>query len=309
MSGVHRMHSPLPETNPVEGTPVWSPVKSLWFTAMASVALVGGWLTYQWDAALVACLLTIVTLCLGHSVGFHRLLIHRSFQCPRWLEYVLVYLGVLVGMGGPLRMVYLHDIRDWSQRHPRCHRFFIHQSPIWLDWLWQMHCELRLDHPPEFRPDSPITAPRWYRLLDRTWMLQQFPLVGGLYYVGGWPWVVWGVCVRVTVSLTGHWLVGYIAHNAGQQTWLIDGAAVQGHNVRGLGLLTMGEAWHNNHHAFPESARLGLSASQPDPGWWAIALLRRLGLAKNIRLPENLPPRTELRRVTPDETPGRRQAA
>lgn len=297
MSDVHRMLAPSALTNPVDGSPVWSPVKSLWFAAMAVTAFVGGWLTFAWDAAIVAGLLTAITLCLGHSIGFHRLLIHRSFECPCWLEYILVYLGVLVGMGGPRRMVYLHDIRDWSQRHPRCHRFFIHQSPLWLDWFWQMHCELKLRHPPEFAPDEPITGPLFYRLLDKTWMLQQLPLAVGLYLLGGIPWVVWGVCVRVTLSLTGHWLVGYIAHNAGSQMWVVEGAAVQGYNVGGLGLITMGEAWHNNHHAFPESARLGLTRGQNDPGWWTISLLRRVGLIHNVRLPENLPPRKELRRV------------
>ena len=88
-----------------------------------------------------------------------------------------------------------------------------------------------------------------------------------------------------------------IAHNAGSKTWIVEGAAVQGHNIPGLGLITMGEAWHNNHHAFPESARLGLEPGQNDPGWWALSLLRRVGLVKNVRLPENLPERKELRRV------------
>lgn len=291
------MHRPSEKTNPIEGTPVWSPVKSLWFSAMLTIAVVGGWWTFRWDAAIVACLLTIATLCFGHTIGFHRLLIHRSFACPRWLEYCLVYLGVLVGMGGPRRIVYMHDIRDWSQRHPQCHPFFVHKMPIWLDWFWQMHCELKLRHPPAFRPDEPITEPLAYRILDRTWMLQQLPLALCLYYLGGIPWVVWGVCVRVTISLTGHWLVGYIAHNAGSQTWIVEGAAVQGYNIRGLGLITMGEAWHNNHHAFPDSARLGLKSGQTDPGWWALLLLRRVGLVKNIQLPENLPERKELRRV------------
>ena len=71
----------------------------------------------------------------------------------------------------------------------------------------------------------------------------------------------------------------------------------KGHNVHGLGLLTMGEAWHNNHHAYPESARLGLEPGQPDPSWWVLSLLRFIGLVKNVRLPENLPPRKELHKV------------
>lgn len=300
MTEVPRMRPRSARTNPVEGRAVWSPIKSLWFSAMAIIALIAGPMTFSLDAAAVACGLTVVTLCLGHSIGFHRLLIHRSFECPRWLEYLFVYLGVLVGMGGPRRMVYLHDIRDWSQRHPRCHRFFIHQTRIWVDWFWQMHCKLKLDHPPEFRPDESITGSRFYRFLDRTWMLQQLPIALILYAAGGWGWVVWGICVRVTISLTGHWLVGYIAHNTGSQQYIVEGAAVQGYNIPALGLITMGESWHNNHHAFPESARLGLTPFQLDPGWWVLSLLQRFGLIWNVRLKENLPPRDSLVEVNTD---------
>ena len=109
---VARMRPASVMTNPREGLVVWSPVKSLWFTSHALVALIGGYLTFRLDAAAFGCLLTVVTLCLGHSMGLHRLLIHRSFECYRWLEYLLVHLGTVVGMGGPFRMLYAHDIRD-----------------------------------------------------------------------------------------------------------------------------------------------------------------------------------------------------
>jgi stearoyl-CoA desaturase (delta-9 desaturase) len=74
----------------------------------------------------------------------------------------------------------------------------------------------------------------------------------------------------------------------------VRGAAVQGHNVRFTSLLTMGECWHNNHHAFPGSARLGLYRGEWDPGWWVLCALQRLGLAWQLRLPAHLPLRPEL---------------
>ena len=295
MSHVPRMQSPCALTNPVEGTVAWSPVKSLWFSVMLLGAIVLGPKTWSWDVSVMSCLLTMFTLCTGHSVGFHRLLIHRSFKCPRWLEYTLVTIGTLVGMGGPTKMLYLHDIRDWSQRHPACHPFFIHQSGLLRDWWWNLHCEIRLTHPPEFRPDAAVTESRYYRFLDQTWMLLQLPLAAVLYSLGGWAWVVWGICVRIPVSLTGHWLVGYLAHNVGPRTWYLEGHAVQGYNVPGFGLLSMGEAWHNNHHAFPESARFGLERGQNDPGWWFLCGLKRLGLVWDLNQPKDLPHRPELR--------------
>lgn len=294
MSPVPRMRSLCALTNPMDGHVVWSPVKSLWFTAMSAGAIVFGPKTWSWDVSLMSCLLTMITLCTGHSVGFHRLLIHRSFKCPQWLEFLLVTIGTLVGMGGPKKMLYLHDIRDWSQRHPACHPFFIHQSGLLRDWWWNLHCEIRLTHPPEFRPDTAVINLRYYRFLDQTWMLLQLPLAAVLYWLGGWAWGVWGICVRIPVSLTGHWLVGYLAHNVGPRTWYLEGHAVQGYNVPGFGLLSMGEAWHNNHHAFPESARFGLERGQNDPGWWFLCGLKWLGLVWDLNQPKDLPHRPEL---------------
>lgn len=242
-------------------------------------------------------LLTVVTLCLGHSVGLHRLLIHRSFECHRWLEYLLVHLGTIVGMGGPFRMLYAHDIRDWAQRHAKCHPFFIDQRPWWRDLFWQLHFDMRLAHPPKFVIESAVARDPVYRFMQRTWMLQQVPWAIVCYLIGSWPFVVWGISVRVTVSLIGHALIGYLAPNWGRRDWHLAGHAVQGFNVPWLGLLTMGEAWHNNHHAFPGSARLGLRASQFDPGWWALVAMRSVGLVWNVKQPADLPQRRELQEL------------
>lgn len=295
---VTRMQPASASTNPVEGTVRWSPVKSLWFSVFFVTAIVGGYYTFNWAAVGVAFVFTVLTLCFGHTLGLHRLIIHRSFDCPKWLEYTLVHLGTLVGMGGPFRMLYLHDIRDWAQRHPACHSFFIHQHPIWKDFLWQLHGDITLKNPPRFVIEPALANDRIYQLLQRNWMLQQLPWAILFYALGGISWVVWGIFVRVTVSIIGHWLVGYFAHNTGVRSWHVNGHAIQGYNLKHIGLLTMGEGWHNNHHAFPGSARLGLEASQPDPGWWALQLLRKLGIATNIKLPPDLPPRAEVQKLT-----------
>ena len=254
------------QTNPVDGNVHWSPFKSIWYSTMLVIGLVGGFLTYSFQAALVGGLLTAFTLCVGHSVGLHRLLIHRSFKTAKWLEYFMVSTGVLVGMGGPKKMLYMHDIRDWAQRTSDCHPFLKHSSFIVKDWIYNLHCELRFKHPPIFRVEPRVVASVYYDWLDRNWMLLQLPLGIALYFAGGIPFVIWGIFVRVAMSLTGHWLVGFLAHNVGHQPWLVKGAAVQGYNVPGLGLITMGESLHNNHHAFPESARLGTKRGQMDAG-------------------------------------------
>lgn len=88
-------------------------------------------------------------------------------------------------------------------------------------------------------------------------------------------------------------------------TWEVRGAGVQGRNVPIAALFSMGESWHNNHHAFPGSARLGLLRGEWDPGWWLIRALQCCGLVGSINTPETLPPRAALHRLeqSPRSTP------
>lgn len=290
----HRI-SAIDPADVVDGVVRYAPVKSLWFSVMAAGAVVGGTFTFSWPALLVFVATTGSALLLGHSLGSHRKLIHGSFDCPRWLERFLVWMGVQVGLAGPLGLLRQHELRDFAQRLPDCHPYLRHGAGFWRDAWWQLHCELRLDRPVELRLEPRIAGDPFYQWLERTWMLQQLPLAVVYYAWGGWAFVFWGICARITAGVFGHWLIGFFAHNHGQMHFHVDGAAVQGRNIRWTSLLTMGESWHNNHHAFPGSARLGIGAGEWDPGWWTLVALHRLGLVWNIRLPGHLPARPELR--------------
>ena len=279
------------------GRVAWSPWRSLWLATMASGAVIGGAMTFSWPALLVFLASTALVLLFGHSLGMHRKLVHDSFGCPRWLEYLLVYCGVQVGLDGPLGMIRSHDLRDHAQRLPGCHAFLRHGRPLLVDGWWQLHCELRLADPPAIEIEPRIADDRFYRFLQRTWMAQHLPWAVLLFLAGGWGFVFWGGCARVTACVCGHWLVGWFAHNRGGMRHEVHGAAVQGRNVRFASLLTMGESWHNNHHAFPGSARLGLYRGEWDPGWWCLRLFARAGLVRDLVLPYDLPLRHELRRI------------
>lgn len=285
--------------NPSVGTVRWSWRKSTWISGMTFFGIAGAITSPAVDNLLVFIVTTSITLCFGHSLGMHRCLIHRSFACPPWLEYSMVYLGVLVGLAGPLGMVRTHDLRDWAQRQPRSHPYFRHATGFFKDGYWQLHCDVDLADPPQFQPESRIGDNRVYQFLERTWMLQQLPLAVALYALGGLEWVYWGVCLRVSVSILGHWLIGYFAHNRGPRDWHVRGASVQGHNVPFCGLITMGECWHNNHHAFPDSARLGLTPDQADPGWWCLQRMARWGLVWDLVTPASLVVRPELIALNP----------
>lgn len=293
MKNTERVHSSNQESS-WNGEITWKPVKSIWFLSNFIITLFIAPFYFSISSFLVFVLLTSITLCFGHSLGMHRLLIHRSYQCPLWMEYIFVYLGVLVGMAGPIGMIKQHDLRDWAQRQVKCHDYLLHGSSIFKDAWWQLNCDLKLKYPPEFSIEGRVKDSRFYQFIESTWLLHAISIALPLYLLGGLSWVIWGVCVRVVVSVGGHWLIGYFAHNKGERTWAVENAAVQGHNIRIAGFLSMGEAWHNNHHAFPGSAMIGLYQDEPDPGWWVLNALHNLGFVKNIKLPEHLPERKEL---------------
>lgn len=273
------------------GSVHWDPARSIWNAVMLLTTLFIAPFQMTWGAVSVFVLLLALTMCSGHSVGFHRRLIHRSFQCRKWVERLLVWSGTLVGMQGPFWVIHSHDLRDWAQRQSDCHPYLRHGRGPLLDAFWSLHCRLQLAHQPAFDPGPGIADDPCYRFLQRYWMLQQLPLALLLFAIGGWPWLIWGICVRVCVGVSMHWFVGYLCHSRGPQDWLVDDGAVQAHNVAWAAIPSMGESWHNNHHAFPASARHGLYPGQIDIGFRFVQWLERIGLAWGVQVPQNLPPR------------------
>jgi stearoyl-CoA desaturase (delta-9 desaturase) len=291
--GVYKVNSLVlnADVDPLDGDVHWDPARSLWNGAMLAASLLLAPWFFTWSALSICIVLLLITMCTGHSVGFHRRLIHRTFKCGKWTERLLVWSGTLVGMQGPFWVIRSHDIRDWAQRQRDCHAFLKHGRGLWMDGWWNLHCKLSLRRPPGFDPGPGIGDDPFYRFLQRTWMLQQAPVAGALFLLGGWPWVIWGVCVRVTIGVSMHWLVGYLCHTHGPQSWIVDHGAVQAHDVPWAAIPSMGESWHNNHHAFPASARHGLYPGQLDLGYNFVRFLERVGLVWDVQTPDTLPPR------------------
>ncbi|MES2289011.1 MAG: acyl-CoA desaturase [Pseudomonadota bacterium] len=279
--------------DPVDGRVVVDWRNAMWNGGMLAIIAIGGPLTFSASVFALFITATGIGLLLGHSIGYHRKLIHGSFACPLWLERLLVWFGAYVGMAGPFGIIRTHDLRDWAQRQPDCHPYLAHRASPLRDAWWQIYCRLELRQPPAFDLGR-VGEDRFYRWLDATWRWHQLPIALLFYAVGGWGWVIWGVAARVAVANHGHWLVGHLAHRRGPQSWIVDGAGVQAHNVPWAAIPTMGEAWHNNHHAYPGSARIGLYPGQADWGYAVIRGLERLGLAWNVATPVTLPHRKQL---------------
>ena len=284
---------PTKNSNTADGRLSWAPAKSLWFTGHFAVWMSFGFTHFSLGAFAAYLLLSILILCGGHSLGMHRKLIHDSFECPLWLARFGVYLGTLVGLGGPFTMMRAHDLRDWAQRQDQCHVFFSQHSSIPRDWLSQTHLKLTLENGPDIQFPDKLTKDPFMIFLQRTVWLQQIPIGILLYLWGDMGWVAWGISARIVVSITGHWLIGWFAHNDGPRSFHVPTHGVQGHNVPGpmalFGFISFGECWHNNHHAFPESARLGLYRFEFDPGWWVLRGFEKIGLVWNLATPETIP--------------------
>jgi len=288
--------------SPVYGRAVLDWSKLVWNLGNLGIAVILAPLLFSWSALILFVCFTYVTLLIGHSVGMHRMMIHRSFKCAKPLEYLLIYIGVLVGVAGPFGILRIHDLRDWAQRQPEAHDYFTHRRWLLPDLLWNLAYRFEFERPPVFRIEPRLANDRFYRFMEATWRWQQIPLAALLYYFGGWNWVIWGVSLRVSVSMIGHWTITYYCHNPHLRKrpggWQVRNAGVQAANLAGpwsvMGLLTYGECWHNNHHAFPESARIGLEKKQYDPAWWFIAALEYLRLAHEVGLPRSEDQRDDL---------------
>jgi stearoyl-CoA desaturase (delta-9 desaturase) len=297
--------TPTTTVKPARNPICWPPF--LWIGALhigALLAFVPAFFTWQ---ALVVCLFFHwLNGGIGVCMTFHRLLTHRSFATrPKALEYVLTALGCCASEGGPVGWVadhrkhHAHSDEETDVHTP-------HRGFWWAHMFWWMTPDPDSEHTPEYyerwAPDlarDPVML--W---LDKWFFI--FPLMEAvaLYAIGGMPWLVWGYFVSSVLVLHTTWLVNSATHVWGYRSQPTRDDST---NLWWVALLTYGEGWHNNHHAFQTSARHGLRWWELDMTYIAIRLMSYLGLAFAIKLPKspsramvhpNAQPRTALLATT-----------
>ena len=233
---------------------------------------------FSWGALGVAFLLYWVTGALGITLGFHRLVSHRSFETPKWLEYFLVFCGTLACQGGPIRWIGLHRIHHKhsdTQNDPHdSHRGF-----WWSHMGWMLHHIPADKEIPRYTKD--IADDRFYQFCQKYFIPIQVILGLFLYFLGGWSFVIWGIFMRLVIVFHLTWFVNSATHKFGYQTHESNDDSK---NCWWVALLTFGEGWHNNHHAYQYSARHGLQWWEIDITWKIIQFLQVLSLAKNVKL-------------------------
>jgi sn-1 stearoyl-lipid 9-desaturase len=253
---------------------------------------------FSWSGVAIAAGLYYLTGAIGICLGYHRLLTHRSMRLARPLEYLVATLGVLALQGGPIAWVATHRAHHAfsdTERDPHnAQRGFLWSH---VGWLYRRN-PARLSRSEEHRFATDLLADPYYRFLETTAVLWQAALVVVLFAFGGWSWVVWGVFVRLVATYHVTWLVNSAAHLRGYRTFRGPGRDRSTNNWW-VALLAWGEGWHNNHHAFPFSARHGLRWFELDATWWTIRLLVWLRLARDVKLPSGP---SLLRRTQTQET-------
>lgn len=260
---------------------VFSPTRVIFFIILHLGVLAVWWQT-TWGAVGIAVLLHVVCGGFGICVGYHRLLTHRSFKCPRFLEYAMAAAGALSMQGGPIEWVALHrKHHEFSDEdgdpHNAANGFW------WSHMLWVLHTPTRETWRvlrSRYTPD--LQKKIFYRTLERVWLMGPIALAVLLYLLGGWPWVVWGVCVRLVVTYHITWFVNSASHMWGYKNFAIDDLST---NCWWVALLSYGEGWHNNHHAFPSSARHGMKWWEVDFSYYFIRALTAVGLAWDMHVP------------------------
>jgi stearoyl-CoA desaturase (delta-9 desaturase) len=251
----------------------------------------------------------------GVTVGFHRLFTHRSFEAPAAVRAVFGALGS-AAIEGPV----ISWVADHRKHHACSDREGDPHSPHVghgggflgaLKGLFHAHVGWLFIHTQRgskdrFAPD--LQRDPVLRFIDRTFILWAvlglaipFGLgvaIGGSI-VAGLTGLLWGGGVRVFVLHHVTYSINSLCHSFGRQPYETND---ESRNLAWLALPTFGEAWHNNHHAFPTSARHGLRGWQPDPSWLIIRGLERIGLATNVVRPDPARKRAKARAQGPADT-------
>jgi fatty-acid desaturase len=244
------------------------------FHVLAVVAL----FMFTWKAFFCFIGLYVLAINMGIGMGYHRLLTHRGYRTPKWLEYFLSICGTLALEGGPIfwvathRVHHQHTDREGDPHTPHDGGWWSHAG--WIISGDALHHETALmaRYAPDLAKDPFLV---WLSKYHYVPMI----VVGlALLAFGGWSCVMWGIFLRVTLGLHATWLVNSATHMWGSKRFP---TRDDSRNNWWVALLTGGEGWH---HAHPVSVRHGLTWWEFDPNFYGIWILQKLGLATNVNV-------------------------
>jgi stearoyl-CoA desaturase (delta-9 desaturase) len=275
------------QTTPIRYPLNWTAV--LFFATVHALALLSFWF-FSWSALSLALFLHWLLGSIGICLGYHRLLSHRSFRVPRWLEYAIALLGALALQGGPIFWVAGHRLHHIHTEDVDHDPYSAKRGFWWSHMLWMFYQNPAFFDYTQYQSVAKyLVHQRFYRWLNRYFLLLQLPLGLALYALGGWSFVIYGLFVRSVLLWHSTWLINSATHLWGYRTFHVNDNS---RNLWWAAILTYGEGWHNNHHAYPHVAKAGWRWWEIDMTWWAIGVLKTLGLAQRVIMPPALGNRT-----------------
>ncbi|MGL5197256.1 MAG: acyl-CoA desaturase [Chroococcales cyanobacterium] len=252
------------------------------FIAIHGLALLAPW-CFSWSALGVMLFLHWFLGSIGICLGYHRLLSHRSFQVPKWLEYTIAIIGASALQGGPIFWTAGHRLHHAYTEDEIKDPYSARKGFWWSHLLWMIYPRPEFFNKELYQRFAPdLARDPFYCSLDRYSLLLQIPLGIVLYLLGGWPFVVYGVFVRIVLLWHSTWLINSVTHMWGYKTFPTEDNS---RNLWWAAIFTYGEGWHNNHHAYPNVAKAGWRWWELDMTWWAIWVLKTVGLAKKVVMP------------------------
>ena len=219
---------------------------------------------------------------LGIGMGYHRLLTHRGYKCPKWVEYFLTTCATLALQGGPIGWVATHRLHhQLSDKEGDPHS--PNDGGFWAHVGWVITGEANHNRTTDLLPYVPDLRKDRFHLWISEWHWVTLVVVAALALgLGGWTYVLCGVMLPVVIGSHATYFVNSATHMWGSQRFETGDRST---NSFWVAMLTWGEGWHNNHHAHPQSARHGLAWYEFDMNWIGINVLKVLGLAWDIKLP------------------------
>ena len=269
-------------------------VNVAYFAAIHAIALLGFW-TFSWTGLALALAGWWISGSLGICFTYHRLLTHRGFRIAKPLEYLGTIFGMMASEGGAISWVAMHRIHHAKSDKPG-QDIHTPKDGFWWSHMGWIVCDIARDRREMERRYAPeLVADPVHRVLNKIHVLPNILVGLALYAWGGWPYVIWGVFVRLVITLHGTWLVNSATHTWGYRLWNTN---EDSRNLWWVGLLAWGEGWHNTHHAFQRSARHGFGW-ELDATWLVIRALAAVGIVKDIHL---LPKNAERFRIRPEQS-------
>jgi stearoyl-CoA desaturase (delta-9 desaturase) len=278
-------------------------IKVIAFHLLLPLALVP-WL-FSWTGLLLIPIGNYLFCSMGIGAGYHRLLTHRSFRCPKWVEYTLAILGVCSHQGTPVGWVMIHRLHHQNSDHqPDPHSPLV--SILWAHLEWLFVANRQIDSPATYERYVPdLLDDPFYMRLDNRMSSLLYAAHALLFFLAGlaigWATtgaamggvqfglsiLLWGVVFRTIYTWHVIWGVNSLCHRWGYRNYQTD---ENSHNNWILALATNGEGWHNNHHADPRCANHGFHR------WWELDItyltlrgLQAVGLVSNL-----IPPRAHV---------------